>query len=96
MLPRTPCVQLGDSTRSDRLKKQFSLDALLRDRVGQGAALEAIRALGSNWHGELPAGDGVRRTDMNAAAKAALQALALFGFLRPLLEVWLALDCITI
>lgn len=76
---------MGDSTRPDRLKKQSNLDAVTRSRLGPARALEAIAALGGNWQGDTP--PGTSRLEVNAAAKAALQALATFEYLAPLLEV---------
>lgn len=78
-------MQLGDSTRPDRLKKQWKLDALTRDRLGNDAALAAIAALGTHWQGA--ALHGTHRMEVSAAAKAALQSLATFEYLAPLLEV---------
>lgn len=83
---RVHITQLGDSTKSDHVKKQYSLHRLLHARLGQDAALAAARALGAQqWRGRPPAGIG--QTALDAAGKAALQSLAVFNFLRPLLEV---------
>lgn len=48
-------LQLGDSTRPDRLKKQHNLDSLARAKLGQERAVAAIVALGTSWQARCPA-----------------------------------------
>lgn len=43
-----------------------------------------LRPLTSGWNGDMP--PRTNRSQVNAAAKAALQALAAFGYLAPLLQ----------